>query len=379
MQLVLPPGDLGTYRYAAIFTNPTTSTDILLNTNPTTSTDILPNTIFLRSPYHPGITMARNDIPDEPPPPYEQAGAPSQPQVNLPDANRNGIPSDRRRSMEDEARPLPQGWVRTFDPSTSHQFFVDTTKEPPRSIWTHPYDDEQYLSSLPRAERERIEQEPTMFHRHPSQADIMAEHTDEEDDREHHAPAVAPGGDLPPRPQKLSLGRKIKDKMTGTTHDQREKERQRRAEAERQAYQRHLAIRKAMVKAMETGQRQLIGKDREGKDVYIQPPAQYDDGYSSGYGGRNMYDPYRSGVYSAPNARYVRPSGPYGRPGGYGYGGGYGMPLGLGIGGGLLGGVLIGDMMSGGGMGGMGMGGMGMGGFDGGMGGMGGGMGGGGF
>lgn len=322
--------------------------------------------------------MAGDEVPDVPPPPYAEAvksssrtsaantstQASSQPQVSLPD--RNGIPSDRRRSMEDETRPLPQGWVRTFDRDSGHQYFVDTTKEPPRSIWTHPYDDEQYLSSLPPTERERLEGEPTMFHRHPSEADIMAEHTDEDDDRDHH-------GSLPPRPEKLSLGRKIKNKMTGTTHEEREKQRQKRAQAEKEAYQRHLAIRKAMIKAVETGEPQLIGKDRDGKEVYVQPPPQYgSSSYGGGgaLGGRSMFNPYSSGIYSAPSSRYARPAGPYGRPRGYGYGGGYGMPLGLGLGGGLLGGVLIGDMMSGGGMGmggfdgGMGMGGMGMGGGD---------------
>lgn len=317
--------------------------------------------------------MARDEIPDEPPPPYSQAPGTasnsnqpsSRPEVNLPD--RNGIPQDRRRSMEDETRPLPEGWVRTFDTESGHQFFVDTTKEPPRSVWTHPYDDEQYLASLPRAERERIEAEPTMFHRQPSQADMMAEHTDEDDDRDHH------DSNLPPRPEKLSLGRKIKNKMTGTTHEQREAERRKRAQAEKEAYQRHLAIRKAMLKAVQTGQPQLIGKDKDGKEVYVQPPAQYDDGYRGGLGGRSMFNPYSAGMYSAPSSRYARPTGPYRRPGGYGYGGGYGMPLGLGLGGGLLGGVLIGDMMSGGGMG------MGGGFGDGGMGGMGGGFGGGGF
>ncbi|CAN8104102.1 unnamed protein product [Discula destructiva] len=333
--------------------------------------------------------MAHGDIPDEPPPPYSSAPAgqstgpqaTNQPHVNLPD--RNGIPCDRRRSMEDETRPLPQGWVRTFDMASGHQFFVDTTKDPPRSVWTHPYDDEEYLSSLPTAERERIEGEPTMFHRQPSEADMMAEHTDEDDDREHAE------SHLPARPAKLSLGRRIKNKMTGTTHEEREAARQRRAQAEKEAYQRHLAIRKAMLKAAQTGQPQLIGRDRDGQEVYVQPPVPYGGRYSSGIGGgRSMFNPYSAGLYSAPSSRYARPSGPYGRPRGYGYGGGYGMPLGLGLGGGLLGGVLIGDMISGGGvgMGGFdgGMGG-GMGGFDGGGGGMGGfdggggGMGGGGF
>jgi len=54
------------------------------------------------------------------------------------------------------------------------------------------------------------------------------------------------------------------------------------------------------------------------------------------------------GVYTTPNARYIRPSNPYSRPYGSGYGGGYGLPLGLGLGGGLMGGMLLGDMAMGG-------------------------------
>ncbi|GAM89090.1 hypothetical protein ANO11243_071250 [Dothideomycetidae sp. 11243] len=308
--------------------------------------------------------MATNTIPAEAPPSYSSAtaavgtGHPATTQTRLDLPDRNGIPIDRRRSMEDETRPLPLGWVRTFDMESGHQFFVDTTKEPPRSIWTHPYDDERYLDSLSREERERIQQEPTMFHRQPSEADMMAEHTDEEDQREHYESG------LPPRPEKLSLGRKLKNKITGTTHSEREEVRQSRARAEKEAYQRHIAMRKAMMRAAETGQPQYIGQDKNGEDVYVQPPTQYDNSYYPGMvGGGSMLNPYSAGMYSAPSSRYMRPSGPYSRPRGYGYGGGYGMPLGLGLGGGLLGGVLIGDMMGGGmGMGGMGMG-MGMGGF----------------
>lgn len=314
----------------------------------------------LHTHLHPSYTMAQNDIPAEPPPPYSSAltapttsgHATSQAQVNH--LERNGIPIDRRRSMEDETRPLPQGWVRTFDTDSGHQFFVDIAQEPPRSIWTHPYDDEQYLSSLSSEERKRIEHEPTMLNRQPSEADMMAEHTDEEDQRDHHE------AELTPRPEKLSLGRKLKNKITGTTHAQREEARQQRARDEKDAYQRHIAVRRAMLKAAETGQPQPVGRDRNGQEVYVQPPAQYNIAYDPGpWAGRGMFNPYSGGMYSPPSSRYARPIGPYGRPCGYGYGGGYGIPLGLGLGGGLLGGLLIGDMMDGG----MGMetGGMGMG------------------
>ncbi|WPH04345.1 Hypothetical protein R9X50_00723500 [Acrodontium crateriforme] len=296
------------------------------------------------------------DVPSEPPPAYHEvaSSSSSRPQaasnthnrLDIPRANDQDIPYASRRSMEDEHRPLPQGWVRSFDPGSEHQFFVDTTKTPPRSIWVHPYDDEQYLSTLSSEERERIEQESLGRGYPPSKADVIAAHSDEDDDR----PArKASGAELPPRPQKekLSFGRKMKDKITGTTHEQRERERKQRAEEERQLYQRHLAIRQAMTRAAQTGQPQLIGKDRDGKDVYVEPPAYRGDygGYGNGAYGVN---PYGGGMYAPPSARYQRPMGMYRRPYGGGYGGGYGMPLALGVGGGLMGGMLLGDMLGGG-------------------------------
>lgn len=283
---------------------------------------------------------------------------------------RNGIPASHRRSMEDASRPLPDGWVRQFDAKNAHQYFVDTKANPPRSIWHHPYDDDQYLETLPSAERERIQE----ITRHPSMHDIVAEDSDSDDGHDHHSKKTAGGASashsnqLPPRPtaqkQKTGFGRKLKDKITGSTHEQREAERQKRAADERKAYEAHQAFRAAVQKAMDTGEPQFLAKDTDGKDVYIEPPAGPMAASGGGYG---------HGAYSNPNARYVSvptsaygtPQQAYGRPYGRGYGGGYGLPLA----GGLMGGLLLGDVMFGGmGMGGMGMG-MGMGGM--GMGGMG--------
>lgn len=197
--------------------------------------------------------------------------------------------------MEDERRPLPKGWVRTFDPQSHHQFFVDTTADPPRSIWTHPYDDEEYLRSLSSEERERIEQESMHRGYPPSKADIVASHTDDEDDDQHHAGTASSSSfhtpeELPPREGKKSLGRKLKDKVTGTTHEQRVQERRMRAEQEQRAYEQHRQMRQAMARAAETGQPQYVGKDPDGKDVYVEPPS-YQGGYG-GYGGGYGYNPY---------------------------------------------------------------------------------------
>lgn len=271
--------------------------------------------------------------------------------------------------MEDEGRPLPNGWIRQFDSKTTHQFFVDTNATPPRSIWHHPYDDDKYLRSLDSKERARVQG----LHKTPSHADVAAESSD--DDGEDHKPGAhskttaasglsSPGRktpELPPRNQpqvRSGFGRRMKDRMTGTTHEQREAQRRQREQEERATYERHQMIRLAMQKAAETGQPQKIGKDKNGKDVFIEPP----NGVDMPQGARG-YNPYSQGPYSYgnSNATYIRPNYGYSRPYGGGYGGGYGLPLA----GGLMGGLLLGDMMGGGmGMGGMGMmGGMGGGGF----------------
>lgn len=128
----------------------------------------------------------------------------------------------------------------------------------------------------------------------------------------------------------------MKDKITHSTHEERVAQRGLRAAREQRIYQQHQMYRAAMSKAAMTGEPQFIGKDHQGKDVFIEPPYGATRGYGqNAYG----YNPYVQGPYSNTNATYLRPSMPYSRPGGYygyGYGGGMGLPLAMGLGGGLL-------------------------------------------
>lgn len=291
--------------------------------------------------------MAALRQPSEPPPTYEAAtSSSSEPTPGIQRVStdgparrmeRNGIPPERRRSMEDELRELPPGWVRSFDPESSHQFFVDTRADPPRSIWVHPYDDEQYLSTLSPEERKKH----ARLHRTMTVNDVAAEDSDADDDLppRSQAPttttgAAAAGADAQPKGiHKFS--RKLKDKLTGQTHQEREQIRLRRAEQERQAYVAHMKARQAMIRAMQTGEPQFLWKDQQGRDVYVQPP-------HGAYAPRGQYgyNPYDR--YNYPTTRYMRPAGPYGRPVGYGYGGGAGLPIAAGfLGGALLGGALF--------------------------------------
>lgn len=309
-------------------------------------------------------------IPSEAPPDYDTATAsssstaPNRLSAHGPSlqTERNGIPAAHRRSMEDELRELPPGWVRQFDPVEQHQFFVDIRANPPRSIWVHPYDDPDFLATLSPEERKKH----SLLQRSHTLEDLAAEDTDEEHGNshsntsartQHHEPELPPRPDGKHAPKSTNANdpnadvkgihkytRRMKDKVTGTTHTERESQRRQREAQERKAYETHLRARQAMARAMETGQPQFLCKDREGKDVYIEPP----NGPAlplgqDAYG----YNPYQHGVYTDPNARFVRPAGPYGRPMGYGYGGGYGMGGGFGapVAAGLLGGALLGGLL----------------------------------
>ncbi|KAI4847573.1 hypothetical protein E4T44_04434 [Aureobasidium sp. EXF-8845] len=159
------------------------------------------------------------------------------------------------------------------------------------------------------------------------------------------------------------FGRKIKDKVTSSTHHEREAQRKKRAQEEEEAYQRHLELRRAMQKAVQTGQPQLIGKDRQGRDCYLTPPqgaqsqqqnVRMINPFGSSMGGGMMGGGMGGGMYGRPMGMGYGGGygggmyGPYGRPG-YGYarpyGGGFGGGMGLPIMGGLAGGALLGGLL----------------------------------
>lgn len=290
-------------------------------------------------------TGKQNDAP----PSYDQAtgsSAASQPTQS----SHLGVPAApvaTRKSMEDEARPLPTGWIRQWDTKEQHQFFVDTTADPPRAIWVHPMDDEETWNALPSEEKERLQaEEEKLKHPIPASSGFSGDTKGEKASVPPYPREEFPS-DLPSRPsqastsqqgQKKGFGERMKDKLTGSTHEERERDRAQRAEEERQYYEMHARFRAALQRAQMTGQPQWFAKDRDGKDIYIEPPTGVGYGYG-GYGQRGYgYNPYTSGPYATPNARFVRPNLAYGRPG---YGGGIGLP----IAGGLLGGALLGGLL----------------------------------
>jgi len=240
---------------------------------------------------------------EEPPPSYATANAGTGPQDRRQPARQTTLEGEEdlplteegRRSMEDEARPLPEGWIRQFDAASGHHFYVDTKANPPRSIWEHPFD------------REDVWQHPD---------DNAAAQRKVASSSAATRPTVQSQQSSSGKP---SLGVRIKDKLTGTTHEQREDERRKR-------YQQQLAAEKAYMERRKA----LMEQMRAQQAAYPQQYQQY------GYGSSPM-------MYGRPAYGY-QPT--YRR----GYGGGMG-PMGygaMGLGGGLLGGMMLGSAMDGG-------------------------------
>lgn len=191
-----------------------------------------------------------------------------------------------RHSMEDESRPLPKGWVRDYDHVNKHHFYVDTTSNPPRSIWVHPFEDEQFRSEHPELFKP-IEASPS-----GSRSNATA----------------GPSNESTGKPEKKGFMQKMKDKAAEHAA-KKEEERRRREQLQREAIQRYVMRRQQL---QQQGQQHMYGQGQL-------------------YGPPNAYG----------NGRYPPPGMAYGgrRTGG----GGMALPLM----GGLAGGMLLGSMLDG--------------------------------
>ncbi|KII93830.1 hypothetical protein PLICRDRAFT_49848 [Plicaturopsis crispa FD-325 SS-3] len=263
--------------------------------------------------------------------------------------------------------PLPYGWVKEFDQTSNHPYWVDTKATPPRAIWVHPYEDELFLKEHPDI-REKVAQ---YDHAHgastldvpkdeaPRRHSFSGESSAQGGRSRVHSNPATPDTSAPGDKKRGFFG-KMKDKAIGTKE-------------EREAYNRQVAA------AEQRQQQRRVEQYRQLQQMQAQNPrrsglgglgggglgggySSYSGGYGGGYGGG-----FGSPRYGPP-AGYPQQRSRFGG-GGFG-GGGMAMPL-LG---GMAGGLLLGDMMGGGfGGGGFDGGGFGGGGFDGG------GFGGGGF
>lgn len=250
--------------------------------------------------------------------------------------------NDELRDMDDEQRDLPPGWVRCFDPNQKHHFYVDEATK--RSTWVHPYDDPEFLRTLPKD--------------HPAHPDskearaVRKQSEDEELSKQKRKEVKSVKGDSKAKGTVGTSAEKEgtegernwfqrkKDKMIGT------KEEREKAKAEKRRLKEEQKKRiQAQEEAYRKRRQELINKQLNDPTIrsrYAANPYMY-----SAPAGPFM----RSGLYSSPYGFGY--GGGYGRRGYYGYGGGLGgmgmgMPLMMGGGAGLLGGMLLADSLDGG-------------------------------
>ncbi|KAF8710975.1 Rhamnogalacturonan lyase B, N-terminal, partial [Rhizoctonia solani] len=183
---------------------------------------------------------------------------------------------DDRHSMEDESRPLPKGWV-------------DTKTNPPRSIWVHPFEDEQF-------QREH----PELFKQSRPPPSSPGENAVA-------GPSNTEGG----TPEKKGFIQKMKDKAAEHAA-KKEEERKQREQLQREAVQRYVMRRQQLLQQ---------GQQQQQQHMY---------GQGSLYGPPNTYG---YGRYPPPGIAY----------GGRRRGGNMALPLM----GGLAGGMLLGSMLDG--------------------------------
>ncbi|KAF8758943.1 Rhamnogalacturonan lyase B, N-terminal [Rhizoctonia solani] len=183
---------------------------------------------------------------------------------------------DDRHSMEDESRPLPKGWV-------------DTKTNPPRSIWVHPFEDEQFQREHP----ELFKQSRPPPSR-PGENAVAG-------------PSNTEGG----TPEKKGFIQKMKDKAAEHAA-KKEEERKQREQLQREAVQRYVMRRQQLLQQ---------GQQQQQQHTY---------GQGSLYGPPNTYG---YGRYPPPGVAY----------GGRRRGGNMALPLM----GGLAGGMLLGSMLDG--------------------------------
>ncbi|KIK93996.1 hypothetical protein PAXRUDRAFT_828434 [Paxillus rubicundulus Ve08.2h10] len=213
--------------------------------------------------------------------------------------------------------PLPSGWIRQYDPNQMHHYWVDTKAIPPRTIWTHPHEDGQFLDEHPEVKAKVDSLSGSNLTEPPpydpgswgggesSSSDFHDHHHTTSSDSDHTGDSSTD--------KKRGLFGRLKDKAIGTKEEREEHKRTKAEEAAR----------------MEEQMRQERMRNLEERAAYMQLHGGYAP-YHPSYGGYSRHSPVN--IYTPPGGA------PRSR-----VGGGSGLLLG-----GLAGGLLLGDMLSGG-------------------------------
>jgi len=172
-------------------------------------------------------------------------------------------------------QPLPYGWVQEMDPTHNHPYYIDTKATPPRSIWVHPYEDEQYLSEHPEV-REKVGRRYSTVGdglKPPVEENRRHSFGGEGSERLGEIAGSSSNSALDNQPKKRGLFAKLKDKAIGTK-EEREAEKRHRAELYRLRQQQH---QERLAALQQQRQQQFAGR-AYGQQMYASPagaPYQY--------------------------------------------------------------------------------------------------------
>ncbi|KAJ7125713.1 hypothetical protein C8R43DRAFT_1030130 [Mycena crocata] len=163
-----------------------------------------------------------------------------------------------------DSRPLPYGWIREQDAGSGHFFYVDTKATPPRSIWVHPLEDEQYLREHPEA-REKATPAPDhkQSYSAPATPPVTSPAASSSDRKGYAAPAGS-------KPEKKGLFTKLKEKAVGTK-EEREQEKRHKAEQRRQM----LELRERRHQEQLAAQAAMYQQQQQQQMYYAQQQQQY--------------------------------------------------------------------------------------------------------
>ncbi|KAF8445808.1 hypothetical protein L210DRAFT_3642142 [Boletus edulis BED1] len=213
---------------------------------------------------------------------------------------------------------LPDGWIQQYDSNYKHSFWIDTRSTPPRAIWVHPYEDEQFLAEHPEIRAKRETSTAPDLDAPPSYDAATGGHAPESKDksgsskhRESHDPVSA--GESSQAVHKRGVFGKLKDKTIGTKEEREEQKRIRAEEAARaeeqarrermrqkQEREKRRRIRAEQVARAEEQARQARMRELEEREAYMRAHGgyapyhpgygadlRYGHGQSSGFGGDN--------------------------------------------------------------------------------------------
>jgi hypothetical protein len=218
-----------------------------------------------------------------------------------------------RQRLEDKNRLPPEEQIQHPGGKKWHRLLIERTQKATKSTTGPLCDETQHPKVLPTVQGQEPDSKSAISDTNTNSSSSYADDESDSDDASTIIPEkrgvrvnIGFPGSI------VMLGRKLKDRMTHTTHEEREMTRRLRAAERERVLRWEHKIRRTMSKAMDSGQPQYLHTDGDGMDVYVEPPdrAAAASASSSKTTTRDI-DTNPLSPYHDPNARFVKPKYTY--------------------------------------------------------------------